>query len=505
MTTYTDTKLICALFFGCLIATAALTPAVMWFARRIGAVDRGGYRKVFQGDMPLLGGLGIAVPLMVLGLAAGTAGHVIIRNWQWVWNHHRESFDLLLSFAGSRKECMTLAIGGVAVVVLGLIDDTKGLRARWKLLGQVVIALFVCLSGYAITTVYIPFIGVADLGIGVGGLLTMLWVVGLINAFNLIDGIDGLAAGTALVGVGALVVLSIIQENAYVTFAGSALAGSLLAFLLYNFPPARIFLGDTGSMFLGYVLAMMSLMGAQKSEAVVIILAPMLALGLPIFETLISMLRRYLRGVPIFVGDDRHTHHRLLLKGYSQPRVVLTLCGSGLFLATAAIMLALVPEDSKWAWCSYALYGGTLVYIAWLAGYLRPTTFKTVLERRQRNSILRALGRYAALRLNTNTGPIERSLLLELCRHELGLLYIEVRTRSGGRFMVSPDGMKYDRPQAPQEELLVKSSDGQDILIRYEFEHAPDDNRRQDVSSCLAGIFDQMRIDQAVKSSEESR
>ncbi len=235
---------VCALFFGCLIATTALIPAVMRFARKIDAVDRGGYRKVYQGAMPLLGGLGIAVPLIVLGLAAAGAGHVIVidRVWRWVNIHHKESFDPLFSLAGSRNECMTLALGGIAIVALGLIDDIKGLRARWKLLGQIVIALFVCLSGYAVTTVAIPFIGPVNFGVSVGGLLTILWVVGLINAFNLIDGVDGLAAGIALIGAGALVALGIIQQNAYVTFTGVALTGSLLAFLLYNFPPAKIFL-----------------------------------------------------------------------------------------------------------------------------------------------------------------------------------------------------------------------------------------------------------------------
>jgi UDP-GlcNAc:undecaprenyl-phosphate GlcNAc-1-phosphate transferase len=379
------------------------------------------------------------------------------------------------------------------------------MRARWKLLGQIAIALYVFMSGYTITTVSIPLVGALELGAGTGGLLTMLWVVGLINAFNLIDGIDGLAAGTALIGAAALVALSVIQENAYVTCAGAALAGSLLAFLPYNFPPARIFLGDTGSMFLGYALAMMSLLGAQKSEAAVIILAPMLALGLPIFETLVSIARRYAGGAPVFVGDNRHTHHRLLRKGYSQRRVVLTLYGTGLLLAAAAIMSASIRENSAWSWCSYAVYLGTLVCIAWLAGYLRPTTLKKVIERRHRNKVFQALARYAALRLNASMGSVETNLLLELCRRELGLRHIEVRMKSGGRLMVSTDGMEDDRTQASQEELLVKSSEGQDILICYEFTHAPDPERRQDVSSCLARIFDGMRSGQADKPCEESR
>jgi len=500
---YLEVKAVCALFFGCLLATTVLTPLVMRFARRVDAVDRGGYRKVFEGAMPLLGGLAIAAPIILLGLAAAISGYVIIGHWKWIYLHHKEFFSPLLSVAGRRNDCMTLAIGGIAIVALGLLDDTKGLRARWKLLGQIGIALFVCLSGHALSTLAVPFIGVVRLDMSMGGLLTMLWVVGLINAFNLIDGIDGLATGTAFVATVALIALSIIQENVYVTFAAAALAGSLLAFLRYNFPPARIFLGDTGSMFLGYALAMMSLMGSQKSEAAMITSAPMLALGFPIFETLISMLRRYLRGVPIFAGDNLHTHHRLLSKGYSQPQVVLILCGTGFSLAAAAIIAALVPENSKWAWCSYAFYLATLVIIAWVAGYLERTTFKTILKRRQRNEIFQALGQYVALRLNADRRPVDRNLLLLLCRQELGLRRLEVRMKDGDRLMLSADGMECDTPEPSKEKLRVKSLGGQDILIGYEFEHTPTDSVRQDVSQCLAAIFDQMAIEQEVEPGEE--
>ena len=449
--------------------------------------------------MPLLGGLGIAVPLIGLCLFTQIAGQLIVRHWKWLWVHEREWFDPLYSLAGTRHDCLTLAIGSIAIIALGMVDDTKGMRARWKLLGQMGVALFVCLSGYTLTTVDLPFIGVVNLGVVPGGLLTMLWVVGLINAFNLIDGIDGLAGGIAFIGTATLVALSVIQENAYVTFAGAALAGSVLAFLLYNFPPAKLFLGDTGSMFLGYALASLSLTGAQKSEAAVIVLAPMLALSLPIFETLISMLRRYIGGVPVFAGDNRHTHHRLLRKGYSQPRVVLTLCGTALLLGTAAILSAMAPDNSRLAWFSYTLYSATLVYIAWLAGYLRPTTLKAILQRRHRNRVFQALGRYAALRLNAGVRSAKTDLLLELCRHEMGLRYIDVRTGSGDRLIASPDGLKYEETLESREKVHVKSSGGQDILVCYEFKHASDPNRRQDVSLCLAGMFEGMRFRNTVK------
>ncbi|MFA6243088.1 MAG: MraY family glycosyltransferase [Candidatus Hydrogenedentales bacterium] len=495
MTLDTSLGAVCALFFVCLFVTVALTPIVMRLARRIDAVDRGGYRKVFQGEMPLLGGLAFAVPLVFSCLAIGILGHVIVRNWEWVWRNHRDSFDLLFTLASYRRECLTLAAGGIAIVVLGVLDDMKSLRARWKLLGQVVVALFVCLSGFALTSVTIPFVGTLNLGIGLGGILTVLWVVGLINAFNLIDGIDGLASGIALVGTCALVVLGVVQGNEFVTFVGAALAGCLTAFLFYNFPPARIFLGDTGSMFIGYTLAMMALIGAQKSETAMIILAPMLALSLPIFETLISMTRRYVGGVPVFAGDNLHTHHRLLRMGYSQPGVVLTLCGTGLLFAIAAIMSALIPENSKWVWFPYALYIGSLVNIAWLAGYLRPTNVRSLIERRHRNKVYQAFRKYAALRIHTGVRSGEAKPLLELCRCELGLRYIAVCVHDREQLIVSPSGSSRDEDWPSYDEVRIKSSDKKDVLVCYEFKHPPDQNLRHDVSLCLAGIFDSVRLE----------
>lgn len=496
---------VCALFFGCLLATAALIPLVIRFARRIDAVDRGGYRKVYEGAMPLLGGLGIAVPLIVLGLVAVIAGHLIVGNWKWGFTHYEEIYGLLMSFAGTRNDFLTLAVGGIGIVALGMVDDVRGMRARWKLLGQIVVALFVCFSGYAVTNVAIPFVGPVNLGVGLGGLLTMLWILGLINAFNLIDGVDGLATGIALVGVAALVALGIIQENAYVTFTGAAMAGSFLAFLLYNFPPAKIFLGDTGSMFLGYSLATMSLMGADKSEAAVIIFAPMLALSLPVLETMVSILRRYLRGVPIFGADASHMHHRLLKKGYSQPRVVLTLCGAALLFAVASIMSVLIPESSMWSLCSYALYAGTLIYIVWLAGYLRPATFERAFMRRQRNKLFQALGQYAALGLDADgQSSVKTDLLLELCRHELGLRHIEIQAGGATTLMASGEAMTDGGTGETKEKLLLKSSDGKDIVVWYVFEHAPDHSRRYDTSACLARMFAQIRVGPPTKPIKES-
>jgi len=221
----------------------------------------------------------------------------------------------------------------VAILGLGLLDDIRGMRARYKFLGQIAVAVFICATGHVLQGFYIPFIGGFPLSPQLGVIFSLLWIVGMINAFNLIDGLDGLAAGIALIASVALVVLGMITGNTMIALICLPLAGSLAAFLLFNSHPARIFLGDTGSMFLGYILATVTLMGTYKSETFAIILGPALTLSFPIFETLVSMARRFVRGVPIFSGDGHHTHHRLLRKGFSKRQVVLILYGVTLLLA----------------------------------------------------------------------------------------------------------------------------------------------------------------------------
>ncbi|MBX3175989.1 MAG: undecaprenyl/decaprenyl-phosphate alpha-N-acetylglucosaminyl 1-phosphate transferase [Candidatus Hydrogenedentes bacterium] len=485
-----------SLFGGCFAATVLLVPLVRRFARRVGAVDQGGYRKVFEGAMPLLGGLAIALPLVTLGIFCAIGGYLVFLNWGYLLRHYPAHFDAIYGLATySRRECFVLAAGALGILALGLVDDTRGMRARYKLAGQLAVALFVTCFGFAVSSVSLPLLGTINLGLPLGILLTAFWIVGLINAFNLIDGIDGLASGIAFVGALSLVALSLIQGNAFITLAGAALAGGVLAFLLFNFPPARMFLGDTGSMFLGYALATMSLVGAQKSPAAIILVAPVLALSFPIFETLVSIIRRYLRGVPIFMGDNHHTHHRLLSKGYSQPRVVLTLCGVAVCLAASAVLAALAREGSPAQFLSYALFCGSLAYIAWLAGYLRPTTFRRIADRRRRNRLLHAFSAYATLCLNGNGSTARTGLLLALCRQELGLHHLDLRLASGAVLLASPTHDNGTPAATPTERLRVKSADGQDLFIHFDFIEIPDEHRRNDANACLAAIFDQIRLD----------
>lgn len=204
------------------------------------------------------------------------------------------------------------------------------------------------------------------------------------------------------------------------------------------------------------------------------------------------------------MGDNHHTHHRLLSKGYSQPRVVLTLYGVAALLATAAVLAAVIPENSRWAFTPYALFAGTLVTIAWLADYLRPTAFRRIIERRKRNRVYHALAHYANLCLNANARADKIDVLLAICRHELGLVNIELQLENGAVLMTTTDAPMNSESGRTLEKLRVKSSDDQNIFIFYTFEHPPDDNRRHDVTACLAGIFDGLMLDRILKSTAKS-
>ena len=460
------------LFFASLAMTAVLTPFVMALARRVGALDTGGHRRIHEGSMPLLGGIGIFVPFIgacLVGLWGGTG--------------------ILQLVAAQRPQFLALALGGLAIVALGIYDDTRGLRVRYKLLAQILIALAVVLAGEDVLTVIrLPLLGTVQLSPAVGSIVGVAWIVGLINAINIIDGIDGLAAGVSLIAAVGLLILGALGQHTFMVLLCAALAGSLIGFLPYNLHPARIFLGDTGSMFLGFALSSIALMSTYKSQTAVIVLAPLLALGFPIFETTLSMARRAVRGAPVFSADNRHTHHRLLARGYSQRKVVLLLCAVSGILTSIAIMSRIVPQGPPWEWMSLGIVLVTLSGIGWLAGYLRVVPVTTIFERRGRNAVLQAFARYAVLSLSAKTDPdCAREVLTLACR-ELGLRHLSVRPSKGEWAISVPGG----RPPSDMtiENLRLNGSKGSDLRIEYAFDHEPDEDDRQDVAACLAQIFE---------------
>ncbi|MBX6377608.1 MAG: undecaprenyl/decaprenyl-phosphate alpha-N-acetylglucosaminyl 1-phosphate transferase [Clostridia bacterium] len=274
----------------------ALTPVVRRVALRIGVVDRPGERSVHTRPVPLLGGVAI---FLAFGAGVAATGGL------------------------SSLPARGILAGGALMLVVGIVDDYRPLRPAVKLAGQLAAAVVLLFAGVRIDFVTNPWGGLLALGPWAYP-LTLLWVVAIINVVNLMDGLDGLAAGVTSI---ACVTLALVawqtQQPLEAVLLIAALAGSALGFLPYNFNPARIFMGDAGSMFLGYVLAAVSVEGSVKSPAAVALAVPLLVLGLPIADTFLAILRRLQSGRPVGQADRDHLHHRLLRLGLNQREAVL--------------------------------------------------------------------------------------------------------------------------------------------------------------------------------------
>ena len=310
-------------------AAVILTPVMILAARRLGVVDTAGasHRKIHAADIPRLGGAAIVlsfyVPLAALQLLQWSG---VVANR--VGDRTLEDPSLLAA----------LLIGGACIAALGLYDDLKQVSPRFKLAVQISVAAVVADYGNRIERLDLPFLPIFELG-WFAIPLTVFWIVGVTNAVNLIDGLDGLAAGIALFGLAPMVVLAVSKGNIVLALLCCSLAGSVLGFLIYNFHPARIFMGDTGSMFLGFVLAVVSVSTAQKGRVAVAMLTPILALGLPILDTLLAIARRAWMGQSLFVGDRQHIHHRLMATGMSHRTTVLVMYAFAGTFATLGVMV----------------------------------------------------------------------------------------------------------------------------------------------------------------------
>jgi UDP-GlcNAc:undecaprenyl-phosphate GlcNAc-1-phosphate transferase len=307
-------------FLVSLMVALALTLAVRNRALAWGWVDQANSsRKVHARPIPRLGGiaivLGFFAPLCALFLTDSGVGYLFRSHRELVWG---------------------LFSGGAAIASLGLYDDLRGAGARLKFSVQFAVAVTLYLLGFRVELLANPF--GASLSLGIFSFpFTLLWVVGVVNAINLIDGLDGLAGGVAFFGVGTNFILSLVRGDVIMCLLMAALAGAILGFLVFNFNPASIFMGDTGSMFLGFVLAAVSLKTSTKSGTAVAMLVPIMSLGLPIMDTLLAMVRRSLMGRPMFSADKEHIHHRLMsrmvLSHRSAVLVLYALCA--LFTLTA--------------------------------------------------------------------------------------------------------------------------------------------------------------------------
>jgi UDP-GlcNAc:undecaprenyl-phosphate GlcNAc-1-phosphate transferase len=350
-------------FVMAFLSTGLVTPRVRRFALLRGVVDTPGGRRVHQKITPRLGGaavfVGFFAALALLAMADTSAFRF---------------------FRADPGKIVGLVAGGLVVVGVGAVDDVRGVGAWRKLAAQVVAALLAYHFGYRIDAISLPWLGSIELGIFAVP-VTVAWFLGIINAINLIDGLDGLAAGIAFVACVSNFALANMNAAPVVAILSASLGGALLGFLRYNFNPASIFMGDSGSMFIGFVLAATSLAGAMtKSSTAVAVLVPMIALGVPIFDTMLAMIRRTLARRPIFSADRGHIHHRLLDMGLTQQRVVLMLYGMSGALAIAAIGIAV---GRSWpAGISIALVGGILFVFVRMVAPLRTTAARRMAPER---------------------------------------------------------------------------------------------------------------------------
>jgi UDP-GlcNAc:undecaprenyl-phosphate GlcNAc-1-phosphate transferase len=327
--------------------TSVLTPSVIRLAHRLGAMDLPGGRKTHGGPIPRIGGVSLFFGFVAgLGTAALLSGFLL------------EPMHVHVYWPG-------LVLAATAIFLIGLADDIWHLPYYWKLLVQSICAVYVWYCGFRVEAITQPIGGgSAELVEWLSLPITILWIVGITNAVNLIDGLDGLAAGSALITTLATAVIAAKMGNFGVVAACVALAGSLIGFLRYNFNPAQIFLGDSGSMFLGFVLAVAATRGSQKAPTAVVVLVPLLVLALPLIDTGLAVVRRLYRLTyygrrsdrttryvlrnlnRVFLPDRDHIHHRLVDSGLSHRGAVLVLYGVGLASALVAFVLTFVnsPE-----------------------------------------------------------------------------------------------------------------------------------------------------------------
>ncbi|TCT13095.1 UDP-GlcNAc:undecaprenyl-phosphate GlcNAc-1-phosphate transferase [Natranaerovirga pectinivora] len=315
-------NLIYILAFGSAFLISLLTtPLSKKIAYKLGAIayptDRGMHKK----PMPLAGGIAIVAGFVFTVLLIAP----FVENF------------LTLQIGG-------LLAGGILITSVGLLDDIYNLNPKIKLLFQIMAALIVVYTGTTIEHLTWPFSETNNIELGMlSKAFTMLWVIGVTNAVNLIDGLDGLAAGVSSIAALCLMLLSLLTpvQIPVAIVLTAALAGSCLGFLPHNFNPAKIFMGDTGSTFLGFTLAVISIQGLIKSYTAITVFIAIIVLGLPIFDTFFAIIRRIRNGQPVMQADRGHLHHRLVDRGYSQKRAVLTLYGISSCFGVAGILLAI--------------------------------------------------------------------------------------------------------------------------------------------------------------------
>lgn len=331
-------------FLLAFITAFVITPHTMRLAKKVGAIDIPNDRRVNKKPMPRLGGLAV-----ISGFLMSVLYLLIMMN-----------FEKTLNLFGEENYYIKLIGFLLGILILGItcfIDDVKGIHSLVKLSAQIVAAVVVVMCGIKIEDFTIPFL---DNKIVIGDtfsyILTVCWIVGITNAINLIDGLDGLSSGVCLIScLSLLIIFSLNNSPLLAIVLITALAGAIVGFLPFNFNPAKTFIGDTGSNFMGFSIAIISILGVAKTYTAIVLIAPIIVLALPIFDTLFAIVRRIAKGKSIkaILKPDRgHLHHKLVDSGYNQKQAVLIMYGVTAILGMFAIILL---ESGIWKALSFAL------------------------------------------------------------------------------------------------------------------------------------------------------
>ena len=321
------------------VIVVLLTPAVGGMARMLGAVDRPDARRLNRRPIPRLGGLAIFLGIVVPSLA----------------------------FLDVSGEIRGVLLGAAVATVVGAVDDFRGLSPPVKLAGQVVAASLPPMFGVWVDHFTFPFVGAVDVPAWLGVPISIVWIVAVMNMVNFLDGLDGLAAGVCAIAGSTYAVLALSLGKIDPAILCAIVAGACLGFLRHNFFPARIFMGDSGALCLGFILAAVSIEGLLKTASTVVLLLPLLVLAVPILDTSFVVARRLKHNQPIYTADRGHLHHRFLNIGFSQRRAAVTMwlwCGS---LAGAALATRFVPfrADGQWhPWWTLAVVGIAFLALA---------------------------------------------------------------------------------------------------------------------------------------------
>lgn len=327
------------------VISIVVTPFVKKFAMFTGVISiPKDDRRVHKKPMPLLGGLSIYAAFLVTVFLK--KGNITI--WEW-----------------------GVVLGATIIVIGGFLDDKYEIKPWQKLFFQIAAAC--CLIGFGdrIKLLTNPFYNMnpyIDIDLWISIPFTMIWIIGITNALNLIDGLDGLAAGVGLISTITIFIVALLNGRQEAMYMTAILSGAILGFLPYNFNPASIFMGDTGSQLLGFLLAAISMEGAIKSATAFSIAVPILALGLPIYDTLFAMIRRKINGKPIMQADKGHLHHRLMDMGLSQKQAVIIMYLISAILGGIAI---LAMEITKASYILLAMVMLILVFLGWKFGFFK--------------------------------------------------------------------------------------------------------------------------------------